>query len=72
MVMFMINVLRTNNCLILEDIQKIECIMMIQIKKVLGKMKDELDGSKTVEFIGLKSKMYSLITENDLEVNKAK
>ena len=28
-------------------------------KKVIGKMKDELNGSKTVEFVGLKSKMYS-------------
>ena len=41
-------------------------------KKVLGKMKDELNGFKIVEFVGLKFKMYSLIAENDKEVNKAK
>ena len=40
-------------------------------KKVLGKMKNELNGSKIIEFLGLKSKMYSLISD-DKEVNKAK
>ncbi|XP_035234224.1 uncharacterized protein LOC118206056 [Stegodyphus dumicola] len=32
-------------------------------KKVIGKMKDELNGNIAIEFIGLKSKMYSLKTE---------
>ena len=41
-------------------------------KKMLGKMKYEFNGVKIDEFVGLKSKMYSLIAENDLEVNKAK
>ena len=41
-------------------------------KKVLGKMKDELNGVKIVEFVGLKSKVYSLIADNDDVVNKAK
>ena len=45
---------------------------MIQTKKKLGKMKDEFNGVKIDEFVGLKSKMYSLIAENDLEVNKTK
>ena len=40
-------------------------------KKKLGKMKDEFNGNKTDEFVGLKSKMYSLIS-GDCEVNKAK
>ena len=41
-------------------------------KKVLGKIKDELNGAKIVEFGCLKSEMYSLIADNDKEVNKAK
>ena len=40
-------------------------------KKKLGKMKEEFNGNKIDEFVGLKSKMYSLIN-NDWEVNKAK
>ena len=41
-------------------------------KKVLGKMKDEFTGIKIDEFVGLKSKMYSLLGCDDKEVNKAK
>ena len=41
-------------------------------EKTLGKMRDEFNGVKSDEFVGLKSKMYSLIACNDLEVNKAK
>ena len=41
-------------------------------KKVLGKVKDEFNGVKIIEFVGLKSKMYSLISVDDREVNKAK
>ena len=35
-------------------------------------MKNELNGSKIVEFVGLKSKMYSLISSDQKEINKAK
>ena len=41
-------------------------------KTVLGKMKDEFKGVKLFEFVGLKTKMYSLINADDKEVNKAK
>jgi hypothetical protein len=34
-------------------------------KKVLGKMKDETHGIPIQEFVGLKSKMYSMIYEED-------
>ena len=40
-------------------------------KKVLGKMKDEFNGIKIDQFVGLKSKIYSLISGN-WEANKAK
>ena len=69
--MFMNSVLKINIYLILMDIQKKVLILMIK-KKGLGKMKHELNGNKIDEFAGLKSKMYSLIASNDLEVNKAK
>ena len=35
-------------------------------------MKDELNGNKIDEFFGLKSKMYSLISSDGEEINKAK
>ena len=41
-------------------------------KIVIGKMKDEFKGRKISGFIGLKSKMYSLISADDEEVTKAK
>ena len=41
-------------------------------KKALRKVKDKRDGVKIVESAGLKPKMYSLITDNDKEVNKLK
>ena len=41
-------------------------------KKVIAKMRDEFKGEIIFEFVGLKSKMYSLISVNDEEVTKAK
>ena len=39
---------------------------------MLGKIKDECNGVRIKELVGLKSKMYPLIACNDFEVNKAK
>ena len=36
-------------------------------KKVLGKMKDEYGGKSIVKFVGLKSKMYSILDESNNE-----
>ena len=41
-------------------------------KKVAGKFKEEFNRVEIDEFVGLKSKMYSLLTKNGLEVGKAK
>ena len=41
-------------------------------KKVVGKMKDEHGGKATVKFVGLKSKMCSLLDENNNEKNRNK
>ena len=41
-------------------------------KKVIGKIKDEFKRRIISEFVGLKSKMYSLISVDDEEVTKAK
>ena len=35
-------------------------------KKVIGKFKDELDGTRTLEFVGLRPKMYSFRAEEKI------
>ena len=41
-------------------------------KRVIFKMKDEFKGKIISEFVGLKPKMYTLISVNNEEVTKAK
>ena len=41
-------------------------------KKVIGKFKDEAAGTPIVKFVGLKSKMYSYVKENEEESHTAK
>ena len=51
-------------CLILVIIQKVQNFCNSVNKKIIGKMKDE--------FVGLKSKMYSLVTVDNEEIKTAK
>ena len=53
-------------------IQKIQKFFEETNKKVIGKMKDEFDGVIVVEFVGLKSKMYSMKKIDGKECNTAK
>ena len=41
-------------------------------KKVLGKMKDEYGGKSILKFVGLKSKMYSILDESNNEKIRGK
>ncbi|XP_053379108.1 uncharacterized protein LOC123541547 [Mercenaria mercenaria] len=41
-------------------------------KKVIGKFKDEAAGIPIVEFVGLRSKMYSYLLENEVNIKKCK
>ena len=43
-----------------------------QNKKVVGKIKDEYKGIPIIKFVGLKSKMYSMISDDGKESNTAK
>ena len=58
--MFMKNFFNGKICFTLVIIQKIQSFMMMLIKKTIGKMKDEYGGVVIDEFVGLKSKMYSI------------
>ena len=71
-VMFMISVLKISTYFTFSGYPKDSVYHYRLNKKVLGKMEDELNGNKIVEFVGLKSKMYSLIADNDKKSNKAK
>ena len=55
--------------LILVTIQKIQFLDPVN-KKVIVKMKDEVKGKIISEFVGLKSKMYSLVIVNNEEIKK--
>ena len=52
-------------CLVLVIISKIQNFLILSIKKVIGKMKDEVKETIISEFVGLKSKLYSLVIVNN-------
>ena len=54
------NFLSGKICLTLVIIQKIQGFLMRLIKKVIGKMKDQFGVIIIEEFVGLKSKVYSM------------
>ena len=41
-------------------------------KKVIGKLKDELDGKIIIEFVPFRAKTYAYLTDDDTEYEKAK
>ena len=61
-----------NNCLISETIQKIQSFLIQPIKFFFGKMKDDSEGKIIDEFVGLKSKLYSMKNIDGKESNTAK
>ena len=60
--------MKTRICLILVTIHEIQS----SLAEVIGKMKDEFKGKIITEFVGLKSKIRSLIDVDDKEITKAK
>ena len=63
--MFIKNFLNTNTCLNSATINPTN-------KKVIGKMKDYHKGIPINEFVGLKSKLHSIFSENKKESNATK
>ena len=70
--MFIKNFLNTNTCLVSVTIQKIQKFFAQSNKKVIGKMKDVSEGKIIDEFVGLKSKMYSIKNVDGKESNTTK
>ena len=58
-------------CLILVVIHEIQSSFILP-KKVIRKMKDEFKENIISEFVGLNSKVYSLIVRDGEEIKKAK
>ena len=70
--MFMKNFLSTNIGLISVTIKGDSKFFDQANKKVIGKMKDESEGKIIDEFVGLKSKMYSMKNIDGKESNTVK
>ena len=70
--MFMKNFLSTSICLTLEIAQKTQKFYDNQNEMVIGKMKVENKGISINKFVGLKPKMYSLLSDDGKESNTAR
>ena len=70
--MFMKNFLSTSICLTLEIAQKTQKFYDNQNEMVIGKMKVENKGISINKFVGLKPKMYSMLSNDGKESNTAK
>ena len=70
--MFMKNFLSTSICLTLEIAQKTQKFYDNQNEMVIGKMKVENKGISINKFVGLKPKMYSMLSDDGKESNTAK
>ena len=68
--MFMKNFLSTNICL--SNYPKDSKFFDLTNNKVIGKMKDVSEGKINDEFVGLKSKMYSMKNIDGKESNTSK
>ena len=62
------NFFNTNTCLTLANINII--FFHPTNRKVIGKMKDEFKGIPSNKFIGLKSKMYCIVSDMKLTQKK--
>ena len=70
--MFMKNFLSGKICFDFSNYSKDSKVFNETNKKVIGKMKDEFGGVIVNEFVGLKSKMYSIKKLDGKECNTAK
>ena len=70
--MFMKIFMKTKVYLILVIIQKIQSFFYLVNKIVIGKMKDEFKKKIIRDFVGLKSKLCSLVIEDNEKIKKAK
>ena len=66
------NFLSTSICLTLEIAQKTQKFYDNQNEMVIGKMKVENKGISINKFVGLKPKMYSMLSDDGKESNTAK
>ena len=64
--------MKTKVYLILVIIQKIQSFFYLVNKIVIGKMKDEFKKKIIRDFVGLKSKLCSLVIEDNEKIKKAK